>query len=61
MNTISHRIYLSALAMTVILATAVLAINGSDYYLTPMHERHAHSQYDSLKPTGILEIGRAHV
>jgi hypothetical protein len=57
MNTISHRIYISVLAMTVILVTAVLAINGSDYYLTPLHERHAHSQYDSLKPTGILGHG----
>lgn len=57
MNIISHRIYLSALAMTVILATAVLAINGSDYYLTPLAERHNHDQYDSLKPTGILGHG----
>ncbi len=57
MNIISHRIYLSALAMTVILATALLAINGSDYYLTPLHERHNHAQYDSLKPTGTLGHG----
>jgi len=57
MNIISHRIYLSALAMTVILVTAVLAINGSDYYLTPLNERHYHDQYDSLKPTGFIGHG----
>lgn len=52
MNTISHRIYLSVLAMTVILVTAFFAITGSDFYLTPIHERHSHRLYDSLKPTG---------
>ncbi len=57
MNIIGHRIYLSALVMIVILVTAVLAINGSDYYLTPLTERHNHDQYDSLKPTGILGHG----
>lgn len=57
MGSISHRIYLSVLALTVILVTAFLAINGSDYYLTPLQERHSHVQYDTLRPTGLLGHG----
>jgi hypothetical protein len=57
MSNVCHRIYISLLVITVILVTVILAINGSDYYLTPLYERHAHAKYDSLKPTGTLGHG----
>jgi hypothetical protein len=49
--------FLFVLAVILLLTVGVIWYNNSTYYLTSMEERPFHSQYDLLKPTGIVSHG----
>lgn len=52
MNKKLHVIYISLFILTGIAVTAILAINGFEYYNTPLEERFFNSQHGALKPSG---------
>jgi hypothetical protein len=53
----AHRIYISLLAVTGLIAVASVAVRNFDYYLLPQQERPFHSRYDDLKPSGFESHG----
>jgi hypothetical protein len=57
MNKTLHRIYIISFFVIGISVTLLLAINGYQYYHTPIEERFFLSQDESLKPSGILGHG----
>lgn len=47
-----HKIYVGSFFVVGILVLVLLAINGYDYYQTPIEERFFHSNHTALKPSG---------
>ena len=57
MNNSLHRIYVIFFIVVGVGVTLLLALNGYQYYNTPLEERFFQSQYQMLKPSGILGHG----
>jgi hypothetical protein len=52
MNKTFHKIYVASFILTGIAVTVLLAINGYNYYSTPLEQRFFNAQHISLKPSG---------
>jgi len=52
MNKTLHKIYVGSFFIVGAAVMVLLAINGYDYYSTPLEERFFNSQHTSLKPSG---------
>ncbi len=57
MNKITHRIYLSAMVITVIVSVIVLTYIGYTYYGISLDNRYFHDKHEVLKPSGYLGHG----
>ncbi len=57
MNPRTHKIYVTSFFVIGILVTALLAVNGYQYYTTPLEERFFQSQNAMLKPSGVWGHG----
>jgi hypothetical protein len=57
MNNSLHRIYVIFFIVVGVCVTLLLAVNGYQYYNTPLEERFFQSQYEMLKPSGTLGHG----
>jgi hypothetical protein len=57
MNKSLHRIYIILFFVIGVGVTILLAVYGYQYYTTPLEERFFRSQYELLKPSGILGHG----
>lgn len=57
MNPRTHKIYVTSFFVIGILVTLLLAVNGYQYYSTPLEERFFQSQNAMLKPSGIWGHG----
>jgi hypothetical protein len=57
MNNSLHRIYVIFFIVVGVGVTLLLAVNGYQYYNTPLEERFFQSQYEMLKPSGTLGHG----
>ncbi len=57
MNKSLHSIYVISFIVVGVGVTVLLAINGYQYYNTPLEERFFQSQYEMLKPSGTLGHG----
>jgi len=52
-----HRLYVGSFFVVGIAVVILLAINGYQYYKTPVEERFFHENHSMLKPSGILGHG----
>ena len=52
MNKTLHKIYVGFFVVVGISVTILLAINGYDYYTTPLEERFFNASHSALKPSG---------
>ena len=52
MNKTLHKIYVGSFFVVGVAVMVLLAINGCDYYSTPLEERFFNSQHTLLKPSG---------
>lgn len=52
-----HRIYISIMALIVILTTIFLSYKGYSYYTTPMEERFYHPDHENFKAAGLYGHG----
>lgn len=52
MNNTLHKIYISSFFIVGIAVTALLAVNGYQYYTTPLEERFFDAGHQTLKPSG---------
>ncbi len=57
MNPRTHKIYVTSFFVIGILVTLLLAVNGYQYYSTPLEERFFQSQNAMLKPSGVWGHG----
>lgn len=57
MNKNLHRIYIASFFIVGILVFALLAINGYQYYTTPVEERFFSPDHNALKPSGLIGHG----
>jgi hypothetical protein len=57
MNKTAHAIYVGSFFAVGISVTILLAVNGYNYYSTPLEERFFQSQHSALKPSGIYGHG----
>jgi len=57
MNKTLHRYYVGMFFFIGILVTVLLAINGYEYYNTPIEERFFNAAHNSLKPSGMIGHG----
>jgi hypothetical protein len=57
MNKSLHRIYIVLFIVVGVGVTLLLAVNGYQYYSTPLEERFFQSQNDLLKPSGVWGHG----
>lgn len=57
MNKTPHKIYISSFFIVGGIVTILLAINGYEYYSTPLEERFFTAHHTSLKPSGIWGQG----
>jgi hypothetical protein len=57
MSKTAHIIFISVLAIIVVLALVILSYNGFSYYQTILEERFFHSGHANLKPSGALGHG----
>lgn len=57
MNKKAHYLYITILSAIVFFALIYLIYIGMGYYQTPISERFFHSDYESLKPSGIIGHG----
>lgn len=57
MRNVLHTVYLGLLIGVGLLVTVAFGLHGLDYYRTPLQDRPFHSQYDSLKPSGLQGHG----
>lgn len=52
MNKTLHKIYISSFFVVGIAVTVILAVNGYQYYTTPLEERFFDASHQTLKPSG---------
>ena len=57
MNKSLHRIYVVLFIVVGVGVTLLLGVYGYQYYTTPLEERFFQSNYDLLKPSGVLGHG----
>ena len=57
MNKTAHRIYIGSFFVIGIVSTALLALNGFQYYSTSLEERFFLAQHSLLKPSGAIGHG----
>ena len=57
MSDLTHKLYIGALSLIVLLALAALTYYGMQYYNTSLEERFYHADHDMLKPSGALGHG----
>ncbi len=57
MNKTQHKIYIGLFFAVGISVTILLAVNGYDYYTTPLIDRPDHADHSMLKPTGFIGHG----
>ena len=57
MNKTLHKIYVVSFFVIGVAVTILLAINGFEYYNTPIEERFFTPGHDTLKPSGVLGHG----
>lgn len=57
MSPLVHRLYISSLVSIVTIVTIYLAVNGFQYYSTPLEERFYHDLHDWFKPSGAFGHG----
>ena len=57
MNRIAHRIYISVLSTIVIITVATIVYKGFSFYNTAIQDRFFHSDYTTLKPSGLIGHG----
>lgn len=57
MSKINHRIYIMILVIIVVATTVLLIKTGYSFYLVDLSSRYFHSQYEVLKPSGVIGHG----
>ncbi len=57
MSKTAHRIYISVMALIVIITTVFLSYKGYSYYSTPMEERFYHPDHENFKAAGLYGHG----
>jgi hypothetical protein len=57
MNPKAHKVFIGSMVLVVIAALVYFVYSGFTYYSTPLEERFYHSDYETLKPSGIIGHG----